>query len=323
MGDAESTAASRASRLPSTRRRTSAWRRRSSSASGACGYLFLAHSEETLERLARERRGPERRRRPVAPRDARRGGRARPRPPHRRRSSAPPGAARTATSTGRSPWSRRSRAGPSRSPPSPRCDPKARVGRSSSVTAPSCVPSRRRRGGHRHGATPAPARRRAADRARGPVALPQRADPRAPARAARRLARAPLRREAARRRPRARERPRRHRPGDDAQRPRGAQAVRARIEELLPVLEYVDFRCSSTAITTSRPTARRSSGACRVTTGSRSPPASAATGSCSRRPSAGSSADAIDGHRRGRGARRSRPGRASGRHRPVPEPQVV
>ena len=83
---------------------------------------------------------------------------------------------------------------------------------------------------------PAPTRRRScpatADRARGPLALLLRADRRAAARSARRLAGAPLRREAARRRARARERPRR------ARRRRAARAwranVRAGIEELLP-----------------------------------------------------------------------------------------
>jgi len=77
-----------------------------------CGYLFLAHEEETLQRLAAKRRGASRRKGSgVADRVA--GGSRRARP---RRSRPPPspaerGARRTGTSTGRRPWSRPSDTG--------------------------------------------------------------------------------------------------------------------------------------------------------------------------------------------------------------------
>ncbi len=112
---------------------------------------------------------------------------------------------------------------------------------------------------------------------RGSLPLPQRSDRGAPARAARRRARARLRGQAARRRACARQRPfrarrRRRKPGAVA-RQRSAPAS----SSCCPASSTSRSRSSCTASTTSRPTTSRSS--VPLPTGSSSPAASAGTGS--------------------------------------------
>ena len=166
-----------------------------------CGYLFLAHSQQALAQLHANALVQAATGVPSRVVDAAEAGDSCP-GSSSTRSSARPCATRTATSTARSRWWRRS--------PEAVVEIAEVVGLADGGDAWRLARGRRRgrgahgrgRGGNRHTRAAAPARRRAADRGWKPLALPLRADPRTPARATRRLVRAPLRREAARKRPR-------------------------------------------------------------------------------------------------------------------------
>ncbi len=137
----------------------------------ACGYLFLAHSDNALARMPRKRRAAERARHPVADRCPGRGGRTGAGPRRGRAWSAARGVQRTATSTGRSRWSRPF--GGARRRADRRRARRRRLGRRSPRhrwrTACRC---RCHRGRCRHAAAPA----RLADSAGGALSLLQRPD---------------------------------------------------------------------------------------------------------------------------------------------------
>ena len=295
-----------------------------------CGYVFLAHSRSALQALAAE---VALQREAGVPSELRGAGRAQPSSSRRSRHDGLPGGLLRRGRLLRPPAGGRRgvRAGgaAARAREIELCDVAA--------IAPDGAGLRvERRDGERHERTRRPRRRRrhtALSSCRSASTLPieqrgrapllQRADPGAAARAARDLGGAPLRGQAARRRPRARERPLgRRRPGP-AGPASGGTSIRRNVRDAAPaprVRRLTGSRQGLLRRHARRPADRRRG---RRTTASGSPPASAATASCSPRRSARCVADSLlDGAVRPRARARSRSPASRAAHL-TPELQIV